>query len=315
MSQSCEAISMAEPVCLACGAVSVVPWAVAHDVEYLSTPDSFAYVRCQECGALSIADVPRDRLAEIYPDTYYSFNEGRLSLAERVKQWLDRRMFKNLFGNLKGESLSALDVGGGTGWLLAQAREVEPRLKHTAVVDIDAQARDYAEKLGHAFHLSRIETFESNRKYDLILLLNLIEHVDDPVSVLAKMRDLLAPGGRILAKTPNHDSLDARIFRHHSWGGYHCPRHWVIFTPESFARAVQSAGLKLERIELTQGAPFWAVSVLDWLGRRGLVRIRRDRPMCRHPLFGPLLAAFAAADILRAPFARTSQMFAHVSGG
>ena len=304
---------MAKPKCLACGSASVSSWAVARDVEYQSTTDEFEYVRCADCDTISIADPPSGRLSEIYPDTYYSFSEGSMSLAERVKQWLDRRMFKKLFAGIQGDSLSALDVGGGTGWLLSQAREVEPRLKHTAVVDIDAQAREGAEKLGHAFHLGRVEDFKTDRKYDLILLLNLIEHVEDPVGVLSKMRELLAPGGRILAKTPNHDSLDARLFRHSSWGGFHCPRHWVLFTPESFAKTVQRAGLKVDRIELTQGAPFWAVSALEWLGRKGLVSIRRDRPMCRHPLFGPLLAVFAAADIARKPFSRTSQMFAHVT--
>ena len=130
--------------------------------------------------------------------------------------------------------------------------------------------------------------------------------------MLAKMRALLAPGGRILVKTPNHDSLDARLFRHKSWGGYHCPRHWVIFTPESFARAAAAAGLGIERTQLTQGAPFWAVSVLEALKRRGWVKVDRARPMCRHPLFGPLLGLFAAIDIVRRPFGRTSQMFVHL---
>ena len=111
------------------------------------------------------------------------------------------------------------------------------------------------------------------------------------------MKNLLAPGGKILAKTPNHDSLDARLFRDSSWGGYHCPRHWVIFTPESFAAAIERAGLKVDKIAFTQGAPFWAVSALEWLGRKGLVRVNRARPMCRHPLFGPLLAGFAALDM------------------
>jgi SAM-dependent methyltransferase len=310
-----EGRANAKAKCLACGSTNVAFWANARDVEYHSTGDAFTYVRCADCGALSIVDVPSDRLAEIYPDTYYSFSEGRMSLAERVKQWLDRRMFRRLFAGMKGESLSALDVGGGTGWLLTQARAVEPRLKHTAVVEIDAKAREGAEKHGHAFHLSRVEEFRSDRKYDLILLLNLIEHVDDPVAVLASMKQLLAPGGKILAKTPNHDSLDARLFRNRSWGGYHCPRHWVIFTPESFAGAIERAGLKVDKIEFTQGAPFWAVSALEWLGRKGVVRIDRAHPMCSHPLFGPLLAGFAALDMARKPFARTSQMFAQISAG
>ena len=306
---------MAEPRCLACAGADVTHWASARDVEYASTADAFDYVRCEDCGALSIADVPRDRLGEIYPDTYYSFSGGTLSPVERVKQWLDRRMFKKLLRTLGGESLAALDVGGGNGWLLSQARAVEPRLTRTAVVDLDASAAAAAEAAGHDFHLGRIEDFQSNERFDLILLLNLIEHVEDPVAVLAQVRGLLAPGGRILVKTPNHDSLDARLFRHKSWGGYHCPRHWVIFTPESFTRAARAAGLGVERLALTQGAPFWAVSVLEALRRRDWVGIDRARPMCRHALFGPLLALFAGVDILRRPFGRTSQMFVQLKAG
>jgi 2-polyprenyl-3-methyl-5-hydroxy-6-metoxy-1,4-benzoquinol methylase len=304
---------MADARCLACGSTRVEPWATARDVEYSSVDEAFDYVRCGECGALSIGSVPSQRLAEIYPDSYYSFGGGPRSPVEKVKQWLDRRMFRKLFAAIPGETLSALDVGGGTGWLLSQAREVEPRLRHSAVVDLDAQAMAAAEAAGHEFHLGRIEEFETDRKFDLILLLNLIEHVADPVSVLRKMRNLLAPGGQILVKTPNHDSLDARLFRHKSWGGYHCPRHWVIFTPESFGRAAKAAGLDVAKTELTQGAPFWAVSVLEMLSRRGLVRIDRARPMCRHPLFGPLLGLFGAVDMLRKPFGRTSQMFVHLA--
>jgi len=300
---------MTEASCLACGSASTAHWGTAKDVEYRAVPESFSYVRCGDCDALSISPVPIDRLSEIYPQTYYSFSGDRLSLAERVKQWLDRRMFRKLFSSVEGPALSALDVGGGTGWLLSQARLAEPRLRRTFVVDIDPQAQAAAEAAGHEFFLGRVEDFECRERFDVIMLLNLIEHVADPVAVLARMKALLAPGGQILVKTPNHDSLDARLFRNHSWGGLHCPRHWVLFTPESFTRAAESAGLSVRQIALTQGAPFWAVSALEYLERKRLVRISRDRPMCDHPLFAPLLVLFGAIDMLRRPIARTSQMF------
>ncbi len=295
--------------CLSCGSVDVIPWATAHDVEYRAVPESFDYVACRACGSLSIVDPPRDRLSEIYPANYYSFAGGAASPVERIKQWLDRRQFRKLFSGVNGGSLSALDVGGGAGWLLTTARSVEPRLHETMVVDIDAGAEQNARAAGHDFFLGPVETLETNRRFDVIFLLNLIEHVADPVAVLAKMRSLLAPGGVVFVKTPNHDSLDARLFRHRSWGGLHCPRHWVIFTPESFARAAGAAGLRVVHSTLTQGAPFWTVSALDWLARRKLVRITAERPMVAHPLFGPLSALFAALDLLRAPISRTSQMF------
>ncbi|MEO5938895.1 MAG: class I SAM-dependent methyltransferase [Sphingomonas sp.] len=299
--------------CLACGSAATRHWATAHDVEYLSTPETFDYVRCGDCDALSIDPVPRDRLGEIYPDTYYSFSPGKLSIAERIKQALDRRTFRKLFAGVAGDRLAALDVGGGAGWLLTQARSVEPRLTDTQVVDIDGSAEAAARAEGHDFYRGRIEDFETTRRFDVILMLNLIEHVDDPVVVLAKVRGLLKPGGRVLVKTPNHDSLDARLFRSHSWGGLHAPRHWVVFTPESFRKAAACAGLSVDRLSMTQGAPFWAVSTLEWLQRRRLVSITRTRPMCNHPLFGPLLAIFGAVDMVRGRFARTSQMFVELS--
>jgi len=70
--------------------------------------------------------------------------------------------------------------------------------------------------------------FRHGRKFDLIMMLNLIEHVRDPVAVLQKMKRHAGADGLILIKTPNYDSLDARIFRHRNWVGLHCPRHWVI---------------------------------------------------------------------------------------
>lgn len=299
-----------EPICLACKSRKVEHWATAEDIEYHAVAESFDYVRCNDCGALSIVNPPVDRLGEIYPDNYYSFSEDGLSPVERIKQWFDRRQFSKLFAGIGGKELSALDVGGGAGWLLTLAKSVEPRLKHTMVVDLDASAEALAKSSGHDFFLGPVETFETGKKFDVIFMLNLIEHVADPLAVLSKMRGLLAPGGVIFLKTPNHDSLDARMFRNKSWGGLHCPRHWVIFTPESFANTAHNAGLKISAIDLTQGAPFWTVSLLHSLEKIGLVRIGRDRPMVAHPLFGPISALTAALDMMRGPFMRTSQMFA-----
>lgn len=295
--------------CLVCGSSKRSLWAEVTDVEYFTTEDHFTYNRCGECDALSINPVPEGRLNEIYPANYYSFSPLDASLVTRLKISMDRRLFRGILQPMGGSELSALDIGGGSGWLLTQARQIEPRLSYTMVVDIDTGAENIARNCGHDYFCGRIEDFNSSHRFDLILMLNLIEHVRDPVSVLAAARRLLKPGGRILLKTPNYDSLDARLFRSSYWGGLHCPRHWVIFTPQSLRRAVAAAGLRTHKISLTQGAPFWAWSVIHLLHRAGLVRISRDRPMCYHPLIGPLQALFATFDFLRMPFSSTSQMF------
>ena len=295
--------------CLVCGSNNLSLWADVSDSEYFTTVERFTYNRCGECNALSINPVPEDQLGTIYPANYYSFSPVGSSLVTKLKIALDRRLFRGILKPIVGNELSALDIGGGSGWLLTQARKIEPRLSFTMVVDIDSGAESIARNSGHEFFCGRIEDFNSTLRFDLILMLNLIEHVKDPVGVLKAASRLLKPGGRILLKTPNYDSLDARLFRSSYWGGLHCPRHWVLFTPKSLRQAVAATDLKIHDISLTQGAPFWAWSFLHLLHRAGLVRIDRDHPMCYHSLIGPLQAIFAAFDFLRMPFSTTSQMF------
>ena len=126
--------------------------------------------------------------------------------------------------------------------------------------------------------------------------------------MLAKARSLLTPHGLLLIKTPNYDALDARIFRNRSWGGYHAPRHFVLFDRGSFTRIAEDQGLQVISFAYTQGAPFWAASVLNELRLLGWVKISRERPLIYHPLTPLLQTIFAGLDFVRRPMARLSQM-------
>jgi 2-polyprenyl-3-methyl-5-hydroxy-6-metoxy-1,4-benzoquinol methylase len=296
------------PRCPSCGAVGGDAWTTAIDAEYCTTADTFAYLRCPACNVLYIDPIPESRLSEIYPSNYYSFRAPAQSFATRVKDALDARLWKRLLRSLPGDSLRLLDVGGGAGWQLSGVKRLDPRVQFTQVVDLDPAAAEQARSNGHAYHCGRVEDFETDQRFDLILMLNLIEHVSAPGDVLAKMRELLSPNGILLLKTPNYDAWDARIFRHTNWAGYHCPRHWVLFTRPSLEALVEKKGLQVRSFSYTQGAPFWAASFLGWLARRGLVSITRERPAVYHPAFGLLSMLFAALDFARMPFAKTSQM-------
>ncbi len=297
------------PPCLLCGSTRTAWWADATDGEYFTTAEIFGYFRCETCGVLFIDPVPRDRLAEIYPANYYSFASPANTLTQRLKRKLDQRLFKRVLRQLPGPALSLLDVGGGAGWELNWMRELDPRIQFTQVVDLDAAAEAAARANGHEYFCGRAEDFVSDRRFDLILMFNLIEHVEDPRALLTKMRGLLSPNGRILLKTPNTDSLDARVFRHGNWAGYHCPRHWVLFTRESLIALAAEVGLTVAEFRYTQGAPFWAASVLYRLHLRGVTLLGKDRPAWYHPLFGPISAVFALFDFMRMPFSKPSQMF------
>jgi 2-polyprenyl-3-methyl-5-hydroxy-6-metoxy-1,4-benzoquinol methylase len=294
--------------CPLCQGTQPGVFAVASDVEYFTSPSQFRVCRCEACDVLFLSPMPYDRLSEIYPANYYSFVPGNAGLIQRIKAALDRRMFRAILRKIPARSLRVLDVGGGTGWLLDAVKASDRRAMETQIVDIDLAAREAAERAGHRYFLGPIESFETEDRYDLILMLNLIEHVRRPDEILAKARSLLSPGGALLIKTPNFDALDARLFRHRSWAGYHTPRHFVLFNRQSFTRVAQTQGLRVTSFSYTQGAPFWTASVLNELRRLGLVRVSRSRPAAYHPLAPFLQVVFAAVDFIRRPFAPLSQM-------
>lgn len=253
--------------------------------------------------------MPVDRLSEIYPPNYYSFDSGSGSLVMRIKDALDMRYFQRLLSRLPGNTLSVLDIGGGSGKQLDTVKQADCRITYTQIVDIDSNADSIARARGHDYFMGRIEDFNSDKKFDLIIVLNLIEHVSDPKLVLSQVRRLLSKDGIALFKTPNFDCLDARLLRHHNWGGYHCPRHWVLFNRASFESLAQDVGLRVKEFSYTQGAPFWSTTLLGFLAERHLIHASKERSTVSHPLFFLVAGVFALFDFIRVPFSKTAQMF------
>lgn len=284
--------------------------ATATDIEYFTTSDEFKFFHCERCDILFIVPMLVDQLNLIYPPNYYSFKESgdKANIVARIKEWLDSRMFRRLLKRIPSSKIDVLDIGGGTGRMLSIIRSLDSRVSATQLVDIDAAAKQKALANGHDFFSGRIEDFPSARKFHLILMLNVIEHVARPDLVLQQIGGMLHADGRILIKTPNFRALDARLFRHRSWAGYHCPRHFVLFSKHSLERALQAAGLQIDRFSYTQGAPFWVPSILELMRRRGLVSISAERPSFFHPLTPVLQGLMAAFDFARRPVSALSQM-------
>ncbi len=296
--------------CLTCKSQKNVHWGKATDLEYYSTgEEEFDFYKCSNCGSVFIDPVPEDRLSIIYSENYYSFKPHNESFVQKIKKNLDKKFFGKLLNKIEGDKISVLDIGGGSGWLLDLVKGIDSRVDYTCVVDFDEKAESEARKNGHDYFNGRIEEYETDKKYDFILLLNLIEHVADPKAVMAKVGDLLSDQGLAVIKTPNVDAMDAYIFKGKYWGGYHCPRHWTLFTRESFASMIEDLPIEEENFSYTQGAPFWTFTTLFYLKKWGLISISKERPAVYHPLNGILNGLWAGFDILRSPFGKTSQMF------
>jgi 2-polyprenyl-3-methyl-5-hydroxy-6-metoxy-1,4-benzoquinol methylase len=180
------------------------------DLFRCTTPDYGSHaqiVECNHCGLVYAnprwsADELEAAYAAVEDETYVSEREGREITFEK-----HLRALEQYTGPANGRSL--LDVGAyigvfvetalAAGW---QAEGVEP----------SAWAVAQARQRHLTVHPGTLSSPELNgRRFDVITLWDVIEHVADPMSELQQAFDLLEPGGWLAVHTMNIDSLTARI--------------------------------------------------------------------------------------------------------
>lgn len=94
-----------------------------------------------------------------------------------------------------------LDVGAGSGFI---GRWITTELNgsiDTTGVDTDPQSREYSEKFYNKFHSNLGEVQDDD--FDMVLMMDLIEHLSDPAAFLQNCRKLCAKQHHIVISVPN----------------------------------------------------------------------------------------------------------------
>ncbi len=100
---------------------------------------------------------------------------------------------------------------------------------------------------------SLFEAFQPDQKFDTIIMEHILEHIDQPVALLKKAGEWIAPGGRILVGVPNGNSIHRLAAvkmgllehpcqlnsRDHTLG------HRRVYTHETLAQDIKAGGLEL----------------------------------------------------------------------
>jgi hypothetical protein len=128
----------------------------------------------------------------------------------------------------------------------------------------------------------------------VIVLNNVIEHFLEPVRVLERCREALAPDGQVLMLTPSTVSWSHRLFGRY-WSGLHAPRHPRIFSPEPLRRLAKLAGFREAEITGVGDPATWAFSFQNWIRsssvRPGLARGTAWYSLASLPAWAPIAAA------------------------
>lgn len=134
------------------------------------------------------------------------------------------------------------EIGCGPGQFLLEAARVG--IENVVGVDYNPWAIDQVRQRGLSGYVGSIEALPADAQFDAIVMLDLLEHVTDPVEFLGNVRKRLRAGGRVLIMTPNIRSLLAMVSRK-KWVSFKIPEHVFYYSPRSIRLLLEGAGFEV----------------------------------------------------------------------
>lgn len=241
--------------CGICGGDSLKFLFNAGDFNLKTTEEVFTIVRCAGCGVVqTVPRPPEETLGRFYPPAYYPMAE----LGTRAYDWSIRKyqMRKLDIVRRYRRSGTLLDVGCGAGYFV---REAENHGFIAEGIEFSPQAADFARThCGVKVTTGDIlKTSFEHRKYDVVTLWQVLEHVAQPVETVRKIRTLLVQGGILIVSVPNFRSIQAGVFRDR-WYHLEIPRHLYHFDPVSLGKILEQEGFSVLAVRHRSGEHNWA---------------------------------------------------------
>jgi SAM-dependent methyltransferase len=232
--------------CAACGsaalALALRVAGEAGDEGLIPTTDRFGtalsdIVRCGHCGHMQLERFPSDaELDDAYAraasDDYVAEEAGQRATARAVLERLERHASRG----------SLLDLGAWVGFFLAEARDRGWQVTGVEPSEFaSAWARD---RLGLDVRTAGLLGADlGERRFDAIVLGDVIEHLPRPGEALERIAALLAPGGALCLMAPDAGSRLARAMGARWWSVI--PTHVQYFTRASLRTLLNRHGYEV----------------------------------------------------------------------
>jgi 2-polyprenyl-3-methyl-5-hydroxy-6-metoxy-1,4-benzoquinol methylase len=234
----------------------------------LGLPGQYNLVRCNRCELLYLNPQPSwDELESHYPKEYHCYIGSIDNQPSKFIRWAQRYGLKRryqIIARLKSNG-NLLDVGCSTGLFLDEVRR--HGTWNVSGVEPVAAAAKYARQQLHLPVLigTLVEAAFPDSYFDVITLWDVLEHTPNPQSILREIYRILRPGGWVVIKAPDPNSVEASIFGPW-WVGFEAPQHLFAFPPPVLESKLAELGFEqIESHHLGSDYTPFMVSVSFWL--------------------------------------------------
>ena len=218
----------------------------------------YKVVKCKNCGLHSLYPIPIDTdLDWIY--SQYAEKGNRIEVEKLRQKYVYPRKIE-LIKKLHPTAKNIFDLGAGIGGFAATAID-----NGYEVIGIDLeeeQVKLAKEIFDVELKHQKFKEFkkENTKKFDIVMLHHVLEHLQNPSSVLHDLQLLLANNGLIIIEIPNQFfNLKKNIYEKIGYTKYkypHNPYHHIFFfSPKTIAELVRVAGYKIIKLNELNAKP------------------------------------------------------------
>jgi 2-polyprenyl-3-methyl-5-hydroxy-6-metoxy-1,4-benzoquinol methylase len=207
-----------------------------------------------DSGLIYVDPVPFENTEQFYKTEYrksykgvhqpkpkHVYRAGKVALARfsRLTEYLTPGNVCLDAGSSSGEFVYLLNTKG------FDAQGVEANLPYA----------DYSQaELSLSVTKAPFSEFKNEKKFDIITMFHVLEHLENPIRDLSHLRDFLKPGGKLIIEVPN--ILYPNMAFSHKWH----PGHLFSFTDKTLACLIEKAGFKtILSNPIGDGGNLWGV--------------------------------------------------------
>lgn len=229
---------------------------------------------CQKCDSGFLPHNERITVSKLYTPEYFNIQLSNIHdfYLNKFKPPISQKKgYKQTIQNLKfivnlckeySNKRKLLDIGSATGIFLHLAKK--QGFKVTGIEPSAYAAKIAQSQLNIPTTVNTFENVKIKSKYNVVTLLDVVEHLSEPKKVINKIKKNLSENGLLIVTTPNYASLITFIVE---WlykisfklisgpvKRFFMPEHYFYFTKRSIENLVENSGFEIIRSITTESA-------------------------------------------------------------
>lgn len=234
--------------CPVCGSDKCVDYYCANQLLVINTDNTFLpvklWMKCNDCGNLFAYNFPIKSMSLI--NGHYTKNENESFIQPQHSM----RVFGDILNRCKEYSngRSYLEVGIGLGEMMAAALEMGFDVDAVEICREDCE-RIYS-VLGVNIMLGDFLDIDISKRYDVIIMGDVLEHMLHPEKAIKKALSLLNEDGVLWVSTPNYNSGFTRMMKFNDpmWNQ---KNHYTYFSYETILPLIERYGGTVMRYDIS----------------------------------------------------------------